>query len=498
MQTRFPNVKSDGNMNYKKHSAQIIDESDEIDELQPQQINRIVQSRFEDQTQQLTSLKVIPIALRQNLYICNDELQEHHISSDTILPFNPIQCANATNKDVFEYVNFQWKKEPYRVLMQDKLILEYKKDQLAMQDYFKKCLYTSSTRTQLLNSFFGQNSEKKGKHNLYFEKLYDSKLYTRCAAMSFCFEDYDQSIKALEKINSPLLPIVKQIQQLLKLVNEDRHNNVNNDFHENKCSVNGLQKLKDEDINSIKNIDEIGSVEFRNLLKGELRVRIMRENYENIIRIVRNLQMKDVYLQLIINFIYMNEIDFTSYLLEDKYLNFFDIIFLAYRYFSQEYLQKLYHRKHRLDCIILNKQEAISILEKYLDETHNIAVTGVLAAHLYLLDFPQKDKLAQFYQNYREFLNQNQYFKQRYFIDVEINKVNPKLLEELNYKQQNRTLINLDDFVCQICNSKLSQGYVMKCTKCKHGGHQKHLIDWFKKYKVCPNQKCYCECQLKF
>ena len=33
MQTRFPNVKSDGNMNYKKHSAQIIDESDEIDEL---------------------------------------------------------------------------------------------------------------------------------------------------------------------------------------------------------------------------------------------------------------------------------------------------------------------------------------------------------------------------------------------------------------------------------------------------------------------------------
>jgi hypothetical protein len=37
-------------------------------------------------------------------------------------------------------------------------------------------------------------------------------------------------------------------------------------------------------------------------------------------------------------------------------------------------------------------------------------------------------------------------------------------------------------------------GFYSFCLQCKHGGHVKHLLSWFKSNKKCPYLHCKCEC----
>ena len=32
------------------------------------------------------------------------------------------------------------------------------------------------------------------------------------------------------------------------------------------------------------------------------------------------------------------------------------------------------------------------------------------------------------------------------------------------------------------------------CTKCKHGGHINHYLEWFEEFNVCPFSECNCLC----
>lgn len=45
---------------------------------------------------------------------------------------------------------------------------------------------------------------------------------------------------------------------------------------------------------------------------------------------------------------------------------------------------------------------------------------------------------------------------------------------------------------CSICRLSV-RGLGMVCINCGHGGHTKHITDWFVKYKCCP-LGCGCNC----
>ena len=52
--------------------------------------------------------------------------------------------------------------------------------------------------------------------------------------------------------------------------------------------------------------------------------------------------------------------------------------------------------------------------------------------------------------------------------------------------------LSSNNMVCSICKVKVS-GFARFCVKCFHGGHEDHVIEWFKMHKSCP--ECIsCEC----
>ena len=44
-------------------------------------------------------------------------------------------------------------------------------------------------------------------------------------------------------------------------------------------------------------------------------------------------------------------------------------------------------------------------------------------------------------------------------------------------------------------NTNLNDALIW-CQNCKHGGHYKHIMDWFMIYNICPVSDCDCECAL--
>ena len=52
---------------------------------------------------------------------------------------------------------------------------------------------------------------------------------------------------------------------------------------------------------------------------------------------------------------------------------------------------------------------------------------------------------------------------------------------------------------CAVCLGSIFAGgdlsvWTAWCAKCKHGGHQDHLLQWFKEFDECPVAGCMCEC----
>jgi hypothetical protein len=52
---------------------------------------------------------------------------------------------------------------------------------------------------------------------------------------------------------------------------------------------------------------------------------------------------------------------------------------------------------------------------------------------------------------------------------------------------------------CSVCLGSIFAGgslrvWTARCAKCKHGGHQDHLLQWFKEFDECPVAGCRCEC----
>lgn len=45
-------------------------------------------------------------------------------------------------------------------------------------------------------------------------------------------------------------------------------------------------------------------------------------------------------------------------------------------------------------------------------------------------------------------------------------------------------------------NLALDQWFVW-CEYCRHGGHKKHISDWFEENEECPVSNCHCNCILE-
>ncbi|EAS06248.3 alpha/beta fold hydrolase (macronuclear) [Tetrahymena thermophila SB210] len=66
--------------------------------------------------------------------------------------------------------------------------------------------------------------------------------------------------------------------------------------------------------------------------------------------------------------------------------------------------------------------------------------------------------------------------------------VNPYIQFNRNRQQQNQ-------MGGQIENLNLEEGIVW-CQSCNHGGHYKHIIEWFQDFDVCPVSDCSCKCSV--
>ena len=74
------------------------------------------------------------------------------------------------------------------------------------------------------------------------------------------------------------------------------------------------------------------------------------------------------------------------------------------------------------------------------------------------------------------------------FYPIQINEKN--FISPLKNKLDKSNINNIN-----IKNNKNNKNYeFVCCTKCKHGGHINHYIEWFNEYKICPFFKCDCLC----
>jgi hypothetical protein len=68
--------------------------------------------------------------------------------------------------------------------------------------------------------------------------------------------------------------------------------------------------------------------------------------------------------------------------------------------------------------------------------------------------------------------------------------------DQLKYQQQQQNLSKsfvLSENLYFLNNSKFGNWFSW-CQSCKHGGHIKHLADWFKSHDKCPFMHCQCRC----
>ncbi|XP_667103.1 SD02907p [Cryptosporidium hominis TU502] len=57
-------------------------------------------------------------------------------------------------------------------------------------------------------------------------------------------------------------------------------------------------------------------------------------------------------------------------------------------------------------------------------------------------------------------------------------------------------VLKLASEACSICLEPVF-GLYTRCLSCKHGGHIKHIKDWFEDRTICPMVNCKCKCVLE-
>lgn len=196
--------------------------------------------------------------------------------------------------------------------------------------------------------------------------------------------------------------------------------------------------------------------------------------------------------------------------------------------------------KGHLDGLLLtgNNAQGLKLLQKYLDETADIQSTTLIAVRAFSheLDSPQ---VKNWIWNYQELLNRWKFWFERADFDLMLIKEknerpSPQIYMSCTYcgknisahlrslKNQQFSRISVSGATnkltgcphcrkplsrCIIClmtmgspiveNTDKSQAFdnwFTWCQSCRHGGHSKHITNWFMEHLECPMVGCSCKC----
>ncbi|CAD8140415.1 unnamed protein product [Paramecium octaurelia] len=426
--------------------------------------------------------------------------------------------------DIFKYLVKQKDKQYNRSSINSDIRIQFeskeqpKEQSDSCQMWHRKVYYNKYRKNQLkLNGF-----------NLvydYHEKLVEpliinqqrSTNYIRNVAILVCTFQFTK-ITDFAKLDQDIIPILKVAINIQSDISKDRSDCKNFYSSDNNLSqINQISSQNYEKINRSNNFAKSGTSQISNILETPLRQAYYKQNLQQIQQMCKDIKHTDPYMQLILNFIGMDDKQFQEYLLkDDNRLHFEDRMILTLLYCDDKLLNEFSLKKKPLDQIInygaLDKR-SVDCLRLYLEETRDIQLVGILSAHLYLLE--NKDiQLLTWFQEYRNFLNSKQLYKERMIIENQIkdfqNKNPPLLIEDLLLSKQQQivqycqcnSIANPECLSCltlypkcSICYNPIQNQLYVVCLICRHGGHEKHIQEWFNIYDQCPYKKCQCYCK---
>ncbi|CAD8054093.1 unnamed protein product [Paramecium sonneborni] len=422
--------------------------------------------------------------------------------------------------DIFKYfVKFkdrQQNKNDFRSLIEQKDQLQEPSD--CFQMWHRKIYYSKSRKNQLRPygvTLSYENLEKNEETQIINQQR--SQNLIRNVAILICTFSF-MKIRDLGKLDPDIIPIVKVAINIQSDTNLDKYDYKNFYSNENNLSsINQISSQSYDIINKSYNFAQSNTRQIQNIKEASLRLAYYRQNFLQIQQMCKDIKHADPYVQLILNFFGMDDKQFQEYILkDDNKLHFNDRFILTLLYCDNNKLNEFFSKKKPLDQIIIYgavEKRSVECLKLYFEETQDIQLVGIISAHLYLLE--NKDpQLLLWFQDYRNFLNSKQLYKVRMIIENQIkelqNKNSPLLIEELLLNKQSQivqycqcnSIANPECLSCltlypkcSICYNPIQNQFYVVCLMCRHGGHEKHIQEWFNIYDQCPYKKCQCYCK---
>ncbi|CAD8046718.1 unnamed protein product [Paramecium primaurelia] len=424
--------------------------------------------------------------------------------------------------DIFKYLAKHKDKQYNRssINCDFRLLIEQKEQSKEQSESFQMW------HRKIYNNKYRRNQLKQNGFNPVYdhhEKLVEPQVinqqrssnYLRNVAILICTFSFTK-ITDLAKLDPDIVPILRVAINIQSDIIKDRSDCNNFYSSDNNLSqINQISSQNYEKINKPGNFAKSYTSQISNILETPLRQAFYKQNFQQIQQMCKDIKHDNPYMQLILNFFGMDDKQFQDYLLkDDNRLHFEDRIVLTLLYCDDNRLNEFFQKKKPLDQMInygaLDKK-SVECLKLYLEETKDIQLVGILSAHLYLLE--NKDiQLLTWFQEYRNFLNSKQLYKERMIIENQIKEFqnkNSQIEDLLLSKQQQivqycqcNSIANPECLSCltlypkcSICYNPIQNQFYVVCLICRHGGHEKHIQEWFNIYDQCPYKKCQCYCK---
>lgn len=162
-------------------------------------------------------------------------------------------------------------------------------------------------------------------------------------------------------------------------------------------------------------------------------------------------EFRNPYYKLMAKFIINDR--FPEYLKQtscDKRISIFDRVGLWSRFLSKDEIHQLV-LPESIDSIILYGKcaRSVSSLQDYIDATGDIQLGGVVAAHLYFLDYPNQQQLYQIFESYLSLLKMLEKYEIRAQLLCEVQKLESQFQKP--FIQEGIKRMHWTDLACTQC-----------------------------------------------
>ncbi|KAL4449790.1 hypothetical protein ABPG74_008163 [Tetrahymena malaccensis] len=499
-----------------------------------------------------------------------------------------------------QYQNSQPKQNQQNLVELNNILEQIQKPEInfARQHYHHRIYDNSKQRQQCLKIFKWANlplsSQSDQGVQAFFQQikqLDETNQHIRAATIASFHFEFERALECLNnaleddpqvRMMKSVLLILKNIQNIIAVDSYLRQK-----FEQTPSGSKEYQEqdMSQEDIKNAKNTNfknqEI-QANFKNITNNELRYNMVQNELNFISNLLKDIKFNNPYLTALARFLNNDEPqERVKEIIQLDGIEIFDKIAFALRYLDDDnistYFKELVKKavdEGLLECLILvgKDQQAIDIIQAFIDNTRDLQTAGLLSAHLNLHKYEPSETLQNWFKNYKILLNNMNLFERRITLDKEYKNLKQLLGKSdqeqnkssfkgskifLECKQCNNCLDNktqLDNIirrrstrgyaalvqvskpligvcpsccvmlpVCCVCllscelvnpyiqfnrnrqqqnqmggqieNLNLEEGIVW-CQSCNHGGHYKHILEWFQDFDVCPVSDCSCKCSV--